>query len=174
MKPKMKSHRTSAVLLALAFAGAAVQLTAKPFVVHEWGTFTSVSGSDGKLLSGLELEETALPPFVHSLAGFAPNNKGWDRPVKNVTIKMETPVLYFYSDVPRAVDVSVAFRGGSISQWYPERSSGEALPLPDEKAIADVQGREKTPVDLGIGGGHMFQVAEDAARPQQAPHLAVQ
>jgi len=30
------------------------RLTAGDFTVHEWGTFTSVVGSDGKPLSGLE------------------------------------------------------------------------------------------------------------------------
>jgi len=37
------------------------------FTVHEWGTFTSVSGSDGVLLPGLEVEEAPLPNFVQSL-----------------------------------------------------------------------------------------------------------
>src|SRR4051794_13372994 len=107
-------------------AGAALvhRATAESFVVHEWGTFTTVSGSDGKLLTGLQREEHSLPPFVLSHAGFSPADKGWDRPVANVTIKMETPVIYFYSDIPREVSVDVKFRGGSISQWYPERSNG--------------------------------------------------
>jgi hypothetical protein len=102
--------------------------SAESFVVHEWGTFTSVSGSHGVLLPGLEREEHALPAFVHSHAGFSPANKGWDRPVANVTIKMETPVIYFYADTPRSVELEVKFHGGSISQWYPERSGGETLP----------------------------------------------
>jgi hypothetical protein len=104
------------------------ELTAtESFVVHEWGTFTSVSASDGTLLPGLEREEEPVPPFVHSHSGFSPATKGWSRPVSNVTIKMETPVLYFYSDAPRAVKVDVKFHGGSISQWYPERSGGETM-----------------------------------------------
>lgn len=122
-------------------------------VVHEWGTFTSVGGSDGVLLPGLEREEQPVPVFVHSHAGFFPANKGWNRPVANVTIKMETPVIYFYSDVARAVTVDVAFHGGSISQWYPERSSGEKM-----SAIAAASGSSSSgetgpqaipPVDFG-------------------------
>jgi hypothetical protein len=115
------------LLIFLAATCLGATASAGPLVVHEWGTFTSVSGSDGVLLPGLEREELAVPPFVHSHAGFSPANKGWNRPVANVTIKMETPVLYFYSDVPRTVTVDVAFHGGSISQWYPERSGGESL-----------------------------------------------
>lgn len=123
----------------------------EPFVVHEWGTFTSVHASDGTLLSGLEREEHRLPNFVQCHAGFSPANKGWDRPVKNVTIKMETPVLYFYSGHELAVTVDVGFHGGSISQWYPERSGGEELPpLPGN--ITDImQLRTMLPVDFGKG-----------------------
>src|SRR4051812_13574708 len=77
--------------------------------VHEWGTFTAVHASDGTLLSGLEREEHRLPNFVRSHAGFAPSDKGWNRPVKNVTIKMETPVLYFYSERELPVQVEVGF-----------------------------------------------------------------
>ena len=72
------------------------------YTLHEWGTFTSISGSDGQLLAGLEREEERLPPFVHSLEGmqnhgpFGYRSKGFYmmRPLKNVTIKMETPVIY--------------------------------------------------------------------------------
>ncbi len=113
----------------------AVRAWAAGYTVHEWGTFTSVVGSDGRMLPGLEVEEEALPPFVHSLAGFAPANKGWNRPLANVTVKMETPVLYFYSDEARTVDVAVGFRGGSISQWYPERAGGEQLTVPPDNGV---------------------------------------
>lgn len=109
-----------------AVASPAVESSA--LTVHEWGTFTTVSGSDGRLLPGLEREEHALPPFVHSHVGFSPANKGWNRPLANVTVKMETPVLYFYSRVPQTVDIDIQFQGGSISQWYPERTAGEVLP----------------------------------------------
>lgn len=121
--------------------------SADTFVVHEWGTFTSVSGSDGSLLPGLECEELAVPPFVHSRAGFAPATKGLDRPVANVTIKMETPVLYFYSDHERTVAVEVKFHGGSISQWYPERSGGENLgTIP--AALGEVMNGAIPPIDF--------------------------
>jgi len=107
-----------------------LRLAAADFTVHEWGTFTSVVGSDGKALSGLEVEEDALPLFVKSISGIPPFNKGFDRPLKGVTIKMETPVLYFYSNEPLTARVAVKFHGGSISQWYPERSDVEVLPEP--------------------------------------------
>ena len=118
----------------------------EPFVVHEWGTFTAVHASDGSLLTGLEREEQALPGFVHSHTAFAAASKGWARPVRNVTIKMETPVIYFYADRERAVNVEVGFKGGSISQWYPKRSDGEAMDImPQDRATPVV------PVDFGTG-----------------------
>ncbi len=99
------------------------------YTVHEWGTFTSVSGSDGVLLPGLQQEEEPLPTFVHSHAGMGWNyGKGWVRPLTNVTVKMETPVIYFYTSQPFEAHVHVGFNGGSISQWFPARSGGETPP----------------------------------------------
>jgi len=45
-------------------AHAAVQPAS--LVVHEWGTFTSMQGSNGIALEGLHHEEEPLPDFVHS------------------------------------------------------------------------------------------------------------
>src|SRR4051812_17182344 len=96
---------------------AGVRLAAVDFTVHEWGTFTSIVGSDGNTLSGLQVEEDALPLFVKSISGIPPFDKRFNRPLKGVTIKMETPVLYFYSDTAFTAHVAVKFHGGSISQW---------------------------------------------------------
>jgi hypothetical protein len=54
--------------------------------------------------------------------------KGWMRPLAGVTVRMETPVLYFYTKDTFDVHVDVGFKGGSISQWYPQRSGGEIPP----------------------------------------------
>ena len=110
--------------------------SASGYTLHEWGTFTSVSGSDGVLLSGLKREEERLPSFVHALDGMenvGPRltySKGYfpRRPLRNVTIKMETPVIYFYSDKAFRAEVNVGFEGGSINQWYPQRAGGETPP----------------------------------------------
>lgn len=145
-----------------------------PFIVHEWGTFTTVSGSDGRLLPGLEVEEERLPNFVHSHAGFAPADKGWSRPVSNVTVKMETPVIYFYSDRQREVQVDVGFAGGSISQWYPQRSDGETLPAVPWAQPTIEQLRALPPVDFaeGFAGSVQWKVtvlARDSAEKINAP-----
>ena len=107
------------------------------YELHEWGTFTTVSGSDGQLLIGLEREEEHLPNYVLHHPGFQPTpgfigfSKRMPLPVHNVKVKMETPVIYFHSDEAFTAHVKVGFNGGTISQWYPERSGGETVLLTD-------------------------------------------
>ncbi|MCA9322543.1 MAG: hypothetical protein KDB53_17510, partial [Planctomycetes bacterium] len=118
-------------LLLMVANGLGVELRAQApetrpgFEVHEWGTFTSMQGSDGLALEGLQHEEERLPGFVYSrtevrdcpLREFG--YKGLEVPVERVTQKMETPVIYFYANEPLDVRVRVDFVGGLISQWYP-------------------------------------------------------
>lgn len=99
--------------------------------VHEWGTFTTLNSSAGKSLGGLYVDATRLPDAVHGHPYFNYDPlKGWatlDR-LRNVTVKMETPVIYFYAKKEMAVDVKVDFPGGTISQWYPVCYENEANP----------------------------------------------
>jgi hypothetical protein len=119
------------LLIAACALGAAEGTQAKGLIVHEWGTFTTLSASDGQPLGGLYVDASRLPAFVHgipyfnydSAAGWAPLSK-----LRHVTVKMETPVLYFYSGVPVDVEVKVGFPGGTISQWYPQCHECEAAP----------------------------------------------
>ena len=105
-------------ILSLAASLLAASLPLGAYDLHEWGKFTTVSGSDGVLLPGLEVEEAALPAYVHAFPGFAVTGKGMPLPVRNVTVKMETPVLYFHSDTSFRAKVAVGFQGGAISQSY--------------------------------------------------------
>src|SRR5688500_18636621 len=74
-----------------------------PLVVHEWGTFTSMSGAPGVALDGLQYEEEQLPAFVYSRSEVREcplrkqGYKGLEVPVENVTHKMETPVIYVHT-----------------------------------------------------------------------------
>jgi hypothetical protein len=95
---------------------------APELVVHEWGTFTSVAGKDGSSLFWRPLDvESDLPAFVYSV------DKGdtfrrLRYPSKSglpVSIRMETPVLYFYAKEEMLVSVKVEFPGGRITEWYP-------------------------------------------------------
>ncbi len=84
------------------------------FVVHEWGTFTSVLGSDGSSLPGLHHEEEDLPGFVADRVAQVQRF-----PSSNPTAKMETPVTYFYAPEETEVSASVSFPNGLLTQWFP-------------------------------------------------------
>jgi len=93
-------------------------------IVHEWGTFTSIAGRNGEAVEWTPLGGTSdLPCFVHRLpsGNINSNIKG---PVYagglSATVRMETPVLYFYTSRPQTVNVNVRFRQGLISEWYPQ------------------------------------------------------
>ncbi|MDZ4688394.1 MAG: hypothetical protein SH850_25245 [Planctomycetaceae bacterium] len=90
---------------------------AVPLIVHEWGTFTSFSGSDGVKLEFRPLEERDLPGFVfnrsrHSLPSLSKNS------IPAIQ-RMETPVTYFYTPVERDVTVRVSFPQGLLTEFYP-------------------------------------------------------
>lgn len=82
-------------------------------VVHEWGTFLAMQTSDGVTLDGMYHEEHGLPTFVHS------RSRDQLRMPK-VILKGETPVIYFYTEAPQSVTVSVDFPRGIWTQWYPQ------------------------------------------------------
>ena len=137
-----------------------VAAQASAYTLHEWGTFTTVSGSDGVLLTGLEREEAPLPHFAHSHLGLENGNlsrqngfgKGIRRPVAGVTVKMETPVIYFHSDKAFDAKIRIGFEGGTISQWYPQRSGGEILPVPPTREeLTAAEKIERMRIDFSKG-----------------------
>ena len=104
------------------------------FTVHEWGTFTSVAGPDGKTAQWLPLAgPTDLPCFVEQFqnrlfkdigpiaADIQKNPIDYNKARTQLLgpIRMETPVLYFYSAKPESATVRVAFPKGFITEWYP-------------------------------------------------------
>jgi len=82
-------------------------------IVHEWGTFLGMSGSDGAALDGMYHEEHALPEFVHS------RSRDQLR-LPFVFLKGETPVIYFYTGQRQRVRVGVGFPQGIWTQWFPQ------------------------------------------------------
>lgn len=132
----MKAQLLAAVtLLAASFGlGAA---TDDQFVVHEWGTFTTVQGADGEQIWWQPTTSGDLPDFVYTAA------LGQDgRPVTfspkdaSALARMETPVIYFYSQGERTVDVSVLFRGGNLTEWYPQATHLESHATPQTPPAA--------------------------------------
>lgn len=100
--------------------------TDDPFVVHEWGTFTTVQGADGEQLWWQPPASVDLPDFVYRAdldgGGFGASAIPQIRKDRLALARMETPVIYFYSQSERTADVRVLFRGGEMTEWYPQAS----------------------------------------------------
>lgn len=123
-----------APLLALAFAGGTLA-EERPLVVHEWGTFTTLQDEAGAELPGINIDDEPVPPFVHNLQPFLLSSPflsrwHWEHRMKGapqrhprVTMRLETPVIYFHVPAgqpkPLEVDVSVSFRGGWLTEFFP-------------------------------------------------------
>lgn len=104
------------VLIALVL-GAFTLSAAQPdtLVAHEWGTFTSVADEAGNPVAWAPwLGPSDLPCFVERMAG-----KNW-KAILSGLVRMETPVLYFYSTRPVTLSVHVDFPQGWITEWYPK------------------------------------------------------
>ena len=205
--------------LALAMSGQFVAAAALPptqpqqpalkkFVVHEWGTFTSVMGSNGLRVGGLHHEEEKLPDFIvgrdllnENVEAYLPPGDGIPstggqncypskglpvcddvRPTplmpaptpaykitpEVVTQKMETPVIYFYSDEKVQSRVTVDFPKGIISQYYPAPlyfapATGKIQRLSGGKTVFEVEvttEKLKLPV---VEHGNVYAPAREVA-----------
>lgn len=124
----MSSSGARAVIgwLLTATAGTAAATTAwaapSGLVVHEWGTFTAVAGADGAPVVWHPLDGASdLPAFVYGADHLQDGLRGTVVGKGPAPIRMETPVVYFYTDgtEPQAVNLSVRFVDGAITEWYP-------------------------------------------------------
>jgi hypothetical protein len=119
---QFRTTRVAILIVAVAAAtavGARTQSTDRvPLTVHEWGTFTSIAGEDGQALQWLPQGGASdLPCFVeHSWFNIKGSLMG--------TVRMETPVLYFYAPGEVTVNVKVGFKRGVITEWYPRALVG--------------------------------------------------
>ena len=124
--PAIRSRVLSLLALCLVFTtdfGAQSPRANPDLTVHEWGTFTSIAGRDGLAMKWSTLRGSAdLPSFVEHLNGaqFKAGLRG--------RVRMETPVLYFYSPHETTVSVKVKFSKGVITEWYPRASHVEPDP----------------------------------------------
>ncbi len=154
-----------AILLAILCAPAMTEIEAQDqsskndrFVVHEWGTFTSVSTSDGRLqlwdpLSG----PSELPSFVYPSYGA---RQCFKRGLAQV--RMETPVLYFYSDREVSASVRVDFPKGCITEWYP-LASVDRQNIDWSGFVVQPGAKENFPVDQSRS--HYYPARETDAAP---------
>lgn len=125
------------------------QESAEKWRVHEWGTFTALQDETGRSLGWINTEDEPVPGFVHRLRrsllvpidDLAPVfYKGAPRSHPDVFVRLETPVLYFHpprsARLPATVDVRVEFRGGWLTEYYPD-------------AIVKAPGLERTDAEFG-------------------------
>jgi hypothetical protein len=113
-------------------------------VVHEWGTFSTFSGSDGKNLK-FNPYDNDLPDFVH--AYLSRDSKAGPQ---GGTISLETPVIYFYPEKPLTASVHVEFPKGTITEWYPHagrtdtRLTWEGIKVVPDEAVTLATEKKKS------------------------------
>ncbi|TAL28583.1 MAG: hypothetical protein EPN97_14535 [Alphaproteobacteria bacterium] len=136
----MKRRSPFPLALALCVLIAAPAAANDRLVIHEWGTFTSLQNDNGDLIAGVNTDDEPVPGFVHDIGNtvtrsvsqmspaFQANmtKGGIPRLHPDVTMRLETPVVYFH--LPKGVDhmtldLDVTFRGGWLSQYYPDAES---------------------------------------------------
>lgn len=156
------SKRVSAsvvLVIAIALTATGIGPRVTDLTVHEWGTFTTVAGPDGRAVDWYALAGASdLPCFVeglHDTRGvaqdfpFAIDKDGDTVPIRTLPsklgvklvflsapsfdyratrnnvqskVRMETPVLYFYSPRSMEATVKVEFPRGVMTEWYPRAS----------------------------------------------------
>ena len=126
----MVNGRT-AILGLTAWCIAGIGAATSPLTVHEWGTFTSFQDADGATIAGINVDDEPVPWFVHRLGSVPATGPGnlparWSQGAPSchpeVTMRLETPVLYFYppSGWPAAAfDVQATFAGGWLTEYFP-------------------------------------------------------
>src|SRR5262245_48402329 len=154
-----------AVLLAVLFTPVVTKLEAQDqwprqdrFVVHEWGTFTYVSTADGRPQLWNPLGgPSELPSFVYRSSEARQCLKG-----TLALVRMETPVLYFYSGQKMSASVKVDFPAGCISEWYP-LAHATRQSIEWRGVIAQPGAKENFPVDQSRS--HYYPARETDAAP---------
>jgi hypothetical protein len=116
MKSTVRFMPLLAVVLAILTVAFLMAEDTQPndLTIHEWGTFTSVAGEDGNAIDWDALGcKNDLPQFVNDYGyrGFKWRLQG--------TVRMETPVMYFYTPRELTAHVRVEFPQGLITEWYP-------------------------------------------------------
>lgn len=150
--------------------------------VHEWGTFTCLQDEQGRELPGINIDDEPVPDFVHNLAPFILSRpflsnvhwqyrmKGAPRHHPQVTMRLETPVIYFYPPKgehrPLDVDVRVRFRGGWLTEFFPQAEA-------DTPGLRDggFAFRDLKPSTVGSLEWNGVQVGTEGVGPQTNEHV---
>jgi len=155
-------HTMRALLaLLIAVPSFGVDPSKERITVHEWGTFTTVANEDGKPVLWRPFTSPDLPCFVERLDSFSPKGS------LSTFVRMETPVLYFYSERPADIAVRVDFPQGRVTEWYPKakaqpagRTTGGGI----EWNRVEIRPGENPVLPVSQGPSHYFAArATDAA-----------
>jgi hypothetical protein len=143
-------------MAAMAFLPLLAAQTAQPgLTVHEWGTFTSVADEAGNAVQWVSLRPPAdLPCFVYHLKSACVK-------CSPARVRMETPVLYFYSSGPTTVSVDVKLPSGVISEWYPAAS--RTWPKAGEITYGDKGAIAWDRVEIAPGAPETFPVTDESS-----------
>lgn len=173
-------HAFATLLFALLYLGfGAVARAQDKLAVHEWGTFTALQNESGEALPGINIDDEPLPAFCHNLHPWAlvPANatgrqvdmKGVPQRHPWVTLRLETPVIYFHPSKASEsfpIDVSVSLRGGWLTEFYPQAE-------PDEPGLKRNQFNfgPITPQTVGSLSWHDVEVGGDRHGPPTREHV---
>jgi len=152
--------------------------------VHEWGTFTSLQDETGAAIGGINTDDEPVPDFVHQLAHpflLFPTEipvvffQGSPACHPDVTMRLETPVLYFYppaaGKVFEGIDVRVKFRGGWLTEFFPNAETNmPGLPIRGRPGRVAGPLRSDT---VGYLGWKNLKVGGDWPGPETASHVWV-
>jgi hypothetical protein len=187
---RMRLITVSLLAIGLAVSGPARAQTgvAPGLIAHEWGTFTSVAGQDGRAVEWSPLSlPIDLPEFVEhfNIIGLKVGLRG--------TVRMETPVLYFYSSRDLTLSVHVDFSRGLITEWYPHAAATLPPGQISSTMLRDMKGNggitwdsvslnpgasADFPQDAGYNGnidsrgGHYYMARSTSSTPLSVPAKA--
>jgi hypothetical protein len=152
----MRLQAFAVLFLGAATFGAETIPTTSGVVAHEWGTFTSVADIAGNPVSWYALGgPSKLPCYVHRSDIISKRDAF-------TTVRMETPVLYFYAPRKAVLSVDVTFRGGRMTEWYPA-ASGRPVSRLEWKSVEVLPGEDLTVPSGGEGSHYYAARATDAA-----------
>lgn len=164
-------------ILAAATARASPSIGSDHLAVHEWGTFTVLQDESGTAIRGVNTDDEPVPDFVHNLHQMliqGPTqipqvySKGAPRSENDVYVRLETPVIYFYPPpgFNHKVDVDVEFRGGWLTQYYPDAKV-------DAPGLADGQFEFGTLTDQTVGrlSWHNLRIGTDKPGPRTSDRV---
>ncbi|MEZ0225032.1 MAG: hypothetical protein ACAH83_10795 [Alphaproteobacteria bacterium] len=177
MNPKLLLCLAAAFLtLAVMPAGA----SSGRLVIHEWGTFTSLQDGAGEMIAGVNTDDEPVPGFVHGIGNTVTHNVSQMSPAfqanmtkggiprlhPDVTMRLETPVVYFH--LPKGVDhmtldLDVTFKGGWLSQYYPDAESNTST--------EDVATKHITADTVGTLSWKGLEVGGKKAGPETTEHV---